>query len=48
LKNPNYVPREEPVSGAAGGKVAKVDRIEWISYAKPKKAINALLAGKVD
>jgi len=48
LKNPNYVPREEPVSGAAGGKIAKVDRIEWISYAKPKKAINALLAGKVD
>ena len=30
VKNPNYKPRNEPPSGFAGGKVAKVDRIEWI------------------
>ena len=29
LKNEAYVPRKEPASGAAGGKVAKVDRVEW-------------------
>ena len=30
VKNPAYVPRNEPADGLAGGKVAKVDRIEWI------------------
>src|SRR5437763_9504243 len=30
LKNPKYRPRAEPASGLAGGKVAKVDRVEWI------------------
>src|SRR5882724_8315635 len=30
VKNPKYKPRSEPASGLAGGKVAKVDRIEWI------------------
>ena len=28
LKNPKYKPRSEPASGLAGGKVAKVDRVE--------------------
>ena len=30
VKNPNYVPRNEPADGLAGGKVVKVDRVEWI------------------
>src|ERR1043166_336192 len=30
VKNPKYQPRSEPASGLAGGKVAKVDRVEWI------------------
>ena len=30
VKNPTYKPRAEPPSGLAGGKVAKVDRLEWI------------------
>ena len=30
VKNPKYKPRTEPPSGLAGGKVAKVDRVEWI------------------
>ena len=30
VKNPKYKPRAEPASGLAGGKVAKVDRVEWI------------------
>jgi len=29
VRNPDYVPRSEPVSLAAGGKVVKVDRVEW-------------------
>src|SRR5580692_10080889 len=29
VRNPDYVPRSDPPSLAAGGKVAKVDRIEW-------------------
>src|SRR5438552_13916759 len=30
VKNTDYVPRKEPPSWAAGGKVVKVDRVEWI------------------
>src|SRR2546428_12954692 len=29
VKNPDYVPRNEKPSGAAGGKRALVDRVEW-------------------
>jgi hypothetical protein len=28
VKNPDYVPRAEPPDNLAGGKVAKVDRVE--------------------
>jgi peptide/nickel transport system substrate-binding protein len=44
----NYVPRDEPVSGAAGGKVAKVDRVEWLYIPDPQTAMNALINGEVD
>ena len=30
VKNTEYVPRKEPPSFASGGKVAKVDRVEWL------------------
>src|SRR5947207_7516720 len=30
VKNADYVPREEAPSFASGGKVAKVDRVEWL------------------
>ena len=32
-KNEDYVPRKEPPSWTAGGKVVKVDRVEWITMA---------------
>src|SRR5262245_35233216 len=48
VKNPQYKPRSEPPSGLAGGKVAKVDRIEWKAIPDHQTAINALLAGEVD
>src|SRR5260370_6973537 len=28
-RNQDYVPRSEPADGLAGGRVAKVDRVEW-------------------
>ena len=43
-----YKPRSEPPSGLAGGKVAKVDRVEWRVIADHRVAVNALLAGGVD
>jgi len=48
VKNPKYKPRSEPASGLAGGKVAKVDRIEWIWIPDIQTAINALQAGEID
>jgi peptide/nickel transport system substrate-binding protein len=48
VKNPNYKPRAEPPSGLAGGKVAKVDRIEWVSIADTQTQVNALIGGEVD
>src|ERR1700752_4234916 len=30
VRNPDYVPRSEPSSWASGGKVVKVDRVEWL------------------
>jgi peptide/nickel transport system substrate-binding protein len=47
-KNEAYVPRKEPVSAAAGGKVAKVDRVEWLYIPDPTTAMNALISGEVD
>ena len=47
-KNPKYKPRAEPPSGLAGGKVAKVDRVEWVSIPDAQTAINALQQGEID
>src|SRR3954462_12462929 len=48
VKNPKYQPRPEPASGLAGGKVVKVDRVEWIWIADAQTQVNALLNGEVD
>jgi peptide/nickel transport system substrate-binding protein len=48
VRNPQYKPRPEAPSGLAGGKVAKVDRVEWRAIADHQTAINALLAGEID
>ncbi|WP_046867391.1 ABC transporter substrate-binding protein [Microvirga massiliensis] len=47
VKSPTYKPRSEPVSSAAGGKIAKVDRVEW-HVMDTNTAMNALLAGEID
>jgi peptide/nickel transport system substrate-binding protein len=48
VKNPKYKPRAEPASGLAGGKVVKVDRVEWTWIADAQTQVNALLNGEVD
>jgi len=47
-KNPDYVPRKEPASWTAGGKVVKVDRVEWLTMADAQTAVNALQSGDID
>ena len=34
--------------GLAGGKVVKVDRVEWLAIPDHQQAVNALLAGEID
>jgi peptide/nickel transport system substrate-binding protein len=43
-----YVPRKEPTEWASGGKVAKVDTIEWIEFRDAMTAVNALAKGEID
>ncbi len=47
-KNRDYTPRDEPADGLAGGKVVKIDRVEWISMPDVNTSANALMAGEVD
>jgi len=47
-KNKDYIPRKEPASWTAGGKVAKVDRVEWITMPDAQTAVNALQSGDID
>jgi peptide/nickel transport system substrate-binding protein len=48
VRNPDYVPRGEPPSLAAGGKIAKIDRIEWLYIPDGATASAALKAGEAD
>ncbi len=47
-KNTDYVPRKEPASWTSGGKVVKVDRVEWITMPDAQTAVNALQSGDID
>ncbi|MBB4368817.1 peptide/nickel transport system substrate-binding protein [Bradyrhizobium sp. cir1] len=48
VKNTDYVPRKEPANWTTGGKVVKVDRVEWITMPDAQTALNALQSGDVD
>ena len=48
VKFAQYKARSEAPSGLAGGKVARVDRVEWRAIADHQTAINALLGGEID
>jgi peptide/nickel transport system substrate-binding protein len=48
VKNPKYKPRPEPMSGLAGGKMAKLDRVEWVWISDAETQMNALMNGEID
>ena len=48
VKNQNYVPRNEPPSGMAGGRVVKVDKVRWVSMPDAMTGINALKNKEID
>ena len=48
VKNPKYKPRAEPASGMAGGKVVKVDRVEWIAMPDAQTQVAALQNDEID
>src|SRR6516162_5345215 len=48
VKNNDYVPRNEPPSWASGGKVVKVDRVEWLYIPDAMTKVAALNAGEAD
>ncbi len=48
IKNDKYKPRSEPASAMSGGKVVKVDRVEWRAISDAQQIANALLAGEID
>ena len=43
-----YRPRDEPPSGTAGGRIARMERIEWRVIPEPATQAGALLTGEVD
>ena len=47
-RNVDYVPRNEPASGLAGGKVVKVDRVEFDVLPDPFTKSSAIQRGEVD
>jgi peptide/nickel transport system substrate-binding protein len=47
-RNPDYVPRQEPADGLAGGRVVKVDRVEWMIMPDQATAAAALQTGEID
>lgn len=44
----DYVPRQEPADGYAGGKVVNIDRVEWVIIPDAATQVNALIAGEID
>ncbi|MCK1440551.1 ABC transporter substrate-binding protein [Bradyrhizobium sp. 15] len=47
-RNEQYVPRDEPSDGFAGGKIVKVDRVIWENISDKQTAFAALQAGEID
>lgn len=48
VRAPNYTPRPEPPDGFWGGKIAKLDRVEWVIMPDPATQAAALTRGEVD
>ncbi|RWP30315.1 ABC transporter substrate-binding protein [Mesorhizobium sp.] len=47
-RNEQYIPRQEPADGFAGGKVVKVDRVVWQVISDQQTAVAALQTGEID
>ncbi|MFK4492396.1 ABC transporter substrate-binding protein [Bradyrhizobium sp. USDA 336] len=47
-RNEKYVPRHEPPSGLAGGKIVKIDRANWEAIGDMQTALSALQVGELD
>lgn len=47
-RNPDYVARNEPASGMAGGKRPRLDRVIWDIIPDPQTAVAALIAGEIE
>ncbi|WP_426957439.1 ABC transporter substrate-binding protein [Muricoccus radiodurans] len=43
-----YQPRQEPVDGLAGGKVPRIDRVEWTIISDSGTAASAMVSGEQD
>ncbi|OZI17190.1 ABC transporter substrate-binding protein [Bordetella genomosp. 7] len=48
VKNPDYVPRKEPASALAGGKVVNIDKVVWNVMPDALTTANALMGGEID
>jgi peptide/nickel transport system substrate-binding protein len=48
LRNPDYVPRDDPPSGSSGGKYVHLDKVIWQYIPDPWGAADGLAAGEVD
>ena len=48
VRNPEYIPRKEPPSYLSGGKVPKLDRLEWLYIPDANTTLNALITGEID
>ncbi|MFZ4406854.1 MAG: ABC transporter substrate-binding protein [Paracraurococcus sp.] len=47
-KHEKYAPRPEPVDGLAGGRVPRIDRVEWTIISDPATAASSLTTGEQD
>src|SRR3984957_13222115 len=43
-----YQPRDETPNGTSGGRIAKLERVEWRVIPEPPTQVNALLTGEID
>ena len=47
-RNEDYIPRKEPANLVSGGKVVKIDRLEWLYIPDNNTTLSALTAGEID
>ncbi|MEJ0019881.1 MAG: ABC transporter substrate-binding protein [Acetobacteraceae bacterium] len=48
VKNNAYVPRNEPPDYMSGGKIPKLDRLEWLYIPDANTTLSALMTGEID